>query len=162
MIQQANLGSARSLEEVWSEAERIRRDPQGWWAQEFSRFEMVSHHVQFTHKPIPANKWFIDWGMPRRSYGGYSLVDDMRFGKTSRSKLSSALCPKCRNPIFSVLIKGRNDVGYPMHTRRQCILCGYFEDVTVRRDGELEGAICFNGRRYERRFGMKEWLPKEA
>lgn len=149
-----------SLEEVWAEAERIRQHPTTWWAKEFACFEMVSKNTQFSHRPVPANKWFIDWGLPRKTYGGYGLIEVLRFGRTCPTKLTPALCPKCWNPIFSILLKEHGQVGYPLHIRRQCVICGYYEDITIRRDGEIEGTIIFNGQRWERRFGMKDWTIK--
>ena len=159
MIRQANLDCPRSLEDVWSEAERVRQHPATAWAPEFVRFDMVSRTVQFSHRPVPANKWFIDWGFPRASYGGYGLVDEVKFGRTSRSKLAAALCPKCRNPIFSLLIRNGHGIGYPIHTRRQCVICGYSEDLVIHRDGEIAGDVVHNGHHLHKDCGAKDWVP---
>jgi hypothetical protein len=159
MIRQANLDSPVSPEQVWAEAERVRQHPDSPWAQEFARSVMVSRQIQFSHRPVPANKWFIDWGLPRASYGGYGLVDVVRFGRTSRSKLTSALCPKCRNPIFSLLVRNGHGLGYPIHTRRQCVICGYSENLIIRRDGDTAGDVIHNGLHLHKEFGAKEWAP---
>jgi hypothetical protein len=97
--------------------------------------------------------------LPRKAYGGFALVDVHGFGRTCQAKLSTALCPKCRNPIFSLLFKNPTGDGYPKHTRRQCVICGYFEDLTVRRDGEAEGLVIHNGLRLEKRPGTRDWVP---
>jgi len=159
MIRQANPECTRSLEQVWAEAESVRRHPTATWAAEFARFDMVSRTVQFSHRPVPANKWFIDWGLPRTSYGGYGLVDEVKFGRTCRSKLAAALCPKCRNPIFSLLLRNGHGIGYPIHTRRQCVICGYSEDLTIHRDGDTEGDVVHNGLHLHKEFGAKDWSP---
>ena len=162
MIRQADMSVRKSLSEVWSEAEQVRQHPNEWWAKEFVRFDLVARTTQFSHRPVPANKWFIDWGMPRKRYGGYELVDVRKFGKTCQTKLAPALCPNCLNAIFSLLLKESHQTGYPLHTRRQCVLCGYYEDITLRRDGEAEGTIVLNGHRHEIKPGMRDWLPASA
>jgi len=125
-----NSAGVAKLTSAWAEAQEAQSHPRDALDTLFSRYRLIDRETQFSDRPIPAGRWFVDWGLPRRKYGGYEVVRSRKFTRVSPSKLASALCPECRGPIFTVILPN----GDSKHKAQQlCLSCGHWEFISLPR-----------------------------
>ena len=127
-----HLGTRTKLAEAYEAAQEAQAHPSGVLDRLFTEYPLVERDVQFSSGPVPAGRWFVDWGLPRGRYGGYELVESRKYSHVCRSKLAPALCPECHSPIFTVLLPTSNGGG--KHKAQQlCLSCGHKELLTLPR-----------------------------
>ena len=130
MIDVGHSAGAEKLASAWAEAEEAQAHPRDALDTLFSRYRLIDRETQFSDRPVPEGCWFVDWGIPRRKYGGYEVVRLRKFTRLSRSKLAPALCPECHSPIFTVILPNGNS----RHKAQQlCLSCGHWEFISLPR-----------------------------
>ena len=120
------------LDKAWNRAVDAQEHPSGPLGTLFSEYRLVGRDIQFSDAPVPEGHWFVDWGLARGGYGGYQLFESHHYGHLCRSKLASALCPKCFNPIFTVLVPNSNGDA-KRQAKQLCLSCGYKETIALPR-----------------------------
>ncbi|MEW6357238.1 MAG: hypothetical protein AB1696_12990 [Planctomycetota bacterium] len=130
MIDARGIAGVEKLASAWAEAEEAQAQPRDALDTLFSRYRLVDREAQFSNRPVPEGRWFIDWGLPRRKYGGYEVVRSRQYTHVSRTKFAPALCPECHSPIFTVILPNGN----AKHKAQQlCLSCGHWEFMSLPR-----------------------------
>ena len=112
------------LTDAWQVAVKAQTHPCDAMDRLFRQYPLVDRGVQFSEEAVPEGEWFVDWGRPRKRYGAYQVVESHHYGQVLPSKLAPALCPECRDPIFTVMLPngdGRRRI------KQLCLSCGHWE-----------------------------------